>query len=66
MDTAPERDGRLLEPREAAARLGVKPKTLRVWHAAGLLGARRTAGRQRRYWVSEVDALAARLDEAVA
>ena len=66
MDTAPERDGRLLEPREAAARLGVKPKTLRLWHAAGLLGARRTAGRQRRYWESEVDALAAKLDEAVA
>lgn len=66
MDTAPERDGRLLEPREAARRLGVKPKTVRLWHAAGLLGARKTAGGQRRYWEAEVDALAAKLDEAVA
>ena len=61
----PGHDGTLLEPREAARRLGVKPKTLRLWHAAGLLGARRTAGRQRRYWEAEVDALAAKFDETV-
>jgi excisionase family DNA binding protein len=64
---APGRDGgRLLEPREAAWRLGVKPKTLRLWHAAGLIGARRTAGGQRRYRESDVADLAAKFDEAVA
>lgn len=56
---------RLILPAEAASMFGVNPKTLRRWHALGLIGARRTMGGQRRYWESEVRARAAELDEAV-
>ena len=67
MDTNPGHDGdRLIEPREAARLFGVSADTLRRWHTAGLITARRTMGRQRRYWESEVRARAAELDEAVA
>jgi excisionase family DNA binding protein len=61
----PDQD-RLIEPREAARLFGVSADTLRRWHNDGLIGARRTMGRQRRYWESEVRARAAELDEAVA
>ena len=67
MDANPGHDGdRLIEPREAARLFGVSADTLRRWHKAGLIGARRTMGRQRRYWESEIRARAAELDEAVA
>ena len=59
-------EDRLIEPREAARLFGVSADTLRRWHKAGLIGARRTMGRQRRYWESEVRARAAELDEAAA
>jgi DNA-binding transcriptional MerR regulator len=67
VNTAPERrTDRLILPREAAAQFGVTAKSLRRWHALGLIGARRTLGGQRRYWESEVCARAAELDEAAA
>jgi MerR family regulatory protein len=59
-------DDRLLQPCEAKTLFGVSAKTLRRWHALGLISARRTMGGQRRYWESEVRARAAELDEAVA
>jgi DNA-binding transcriptional MerR regulator len=63
-----ERDkvDRLIPPREAAAQFGVSPRSLRRWHALGLIRAKKTMGGQRRYWESEVRARAAELDEAVA
>lgn len=57
---------RLIPPRDAAALFGVSPRSLRRWHALGLIGAKRTMGGQRRYWESEVRARAAALDEAAA
>lgn len=57
---------KLLRPGEAADMFGVDPKTLARWCALGLLRARRTVGGKRRYWKSQVEALAAELDEAVA
>ena len=64
----PERDeaDRLIQPGEAASMFGVSPRTLRRWAALGLINSRRTLGRQRRYWESDVRARAAELDEAVA
>ena len=65
METVPAGDSdRLILPREAAARFGVKSKTLRRWHKLGLISARMTMGGQRRYWESEVRARAA--EKAVA
>ena len=59
MDTAAGRDGdRLIEPREAARLFGVKTKTLGRWHQRGLIGAQWTMGGRRRYWESEIRALA--------
>lgn len=58
--------GRLIQPHEAGSMFGVSAKTLRRWHALGLISARRTLGGQRRYWESEVRARVAELDEAVA
>ena len=57
---------RLIQPHEAGSMFGVSAKTLRRWHARGLISARRTLGGQRRYWESEVRARAAELDEAAA
>lgn len=57
---------RLIQPQEAGSMFGVSAKTLRRWHARGLISARRTLGGQRRYWESEVRARAAELDEAAA
>lgn len=45
---------------------GVSAKSLRRWHALGLISARMTMGGQRRYWESEVRARAAELDQAAA
>jgi hypothetical protein len=66
VETAPGREtGRLMEPREAAAMFGVKARTLRRWHQMGLISARMTMGGKRRYWLSELTALAAELDRDV-
>lgn len=66
METGTERVAdRLMEPREAAALFGVTTRSLRRWHALGLISARMTMGGRRRYWESEVRARAAELDEAV-
>jgi hypothetical protein len=54
-----------MEPREAAAMFGVKARTLRRWHQMGLISARMTMGGKRRYWLSELTALAAELDRDV-
>lgn len=67
MDKADPLKGRLITPAAAASLFGVDPKTLVRWHAAGLIGARRTLGGQRRYWESEIRSLATGQDaEAVA
>ena len=67
LDGNPRQDeDRLIEHREAARLFGVSADTLRRWHKAGLITARRTMGRQRRYWESEVRARATERDEAVA
>ena len=62
----PAENDRLIQPHEAGSMFGVSVKTLRRWHALGLISARRTLGGQRRYWESEVRARAAELDEAAA
>jgi predicted site-specific integrase-resolvase len=64
VDKAPGPD-RLITPAEAASLFGVDPKSMRRWHLAGLVSARRTLGGQRRYWESEIRALAAEADQAV-
>lgn len=67
MDETRQRENdRLIPPHEAGSMFGVSAKTLRRWHALGLISARRTLGGQRRYWESEVRARTAELDEAVA
>jgi DNA-binding transcriptional MerR regulator len=67
LDANPGQDeDRLIEPHKAARLFGVSADTLRRWHKAGLITARRTMGGQRRYWESEIRARAAELDEAVA
>lgn len=48
----------LLTPRAAAARLGVKPRTLARWADLTLLTVRRTFGGHRRYLETEIDAFA--------
>lgn len=44
---------------EASERLGVHPDTLRRWEDAGRISSTRTPGNQRRYLVTDVEALAA-------
>jgi len=68
VDTAPERDeaDRLLTPAEAAALRRVSPRSLRYWHTLGLIGAEKTPGGHRRYWLSEIRALGVEPAEAVA
>jgi excisionase family DNA binding protein len=67
VDNTPQRENdRLIQPHEAASMFGVTARTLRRWHALGLISARRTLGGQRRYRESEVRARVAELDEAVA
>lgn len=51
------REGAWLTIRQAAARLGVSPATLRLWTAAGKIPARVTPGGHRRYAVVEVERL---------
>lgn len=65
MDKTPDRADRLITPAAAADQFGVDPKTIARWNGAGLLNARRTLGGQRRYWESEIRALAAEADRAV-
>ena len=67
MDT-PERDDadRLLTPAEAAALRRVSPRSLRYWNAIGLIGAEKTPGGHRRYWLSEIRALGTEPARAVA
>jgi excisionase family DNA binding protein len=48
---------RLLTPREAAARFGVRPSTLARWAREGQIGARLTPGGHRRYDPDEIRAL---------
>lgn len=57
---------RLLSPAEAASRLGVATRTLANWHRAGKITAQPTLGGRRRYWESEITALAAGQAEAAA
>jgi predicted site-specific integrase-resolvase len=45
---------------------GVDAKTLARWNTLGLIRARRTLGGKRRYWETELRALAAERDRAVA
>jgi DNA-binding transcriptional MerR regulator len=59
----PEPPDRLMRPSEAKELFGVTAKTLRLWNIAGVLGAQRTAGGQRRYPQSQVRALAAQLGQ---
>ena len=47
----------LLRPREAAARLGVHPKTLSRWESLGHLPCVRTPGGHRRFRRSDIDCL---------
>ncbi len=67
VDSTSQRDqsDRLIPPREAAARFGVSPRSLRRWHSQGLIRAKRTVGGHRRYRESDVSALLSEL-EAVA
>ena len=67
-ETVDKRDdsNELIRPGKAASLFGVKTKSLRRWHAAGLLAAQRTAGGHRRYRESDVRALVAELSEVAA
>jgi DNA-binding transcriptional MerR regulator len=58
---SPQRDeDRLLPPGQVRKLYGVAASTLRDWDSAGKLkAAQRTLGGHRRYWESEVRALAA-------
>ena len=66
MDTPERDDDRLLTPAEAAALRRVSPRSLRYWNDLGLLDAEKTPGGHRRYWESQVRALGAEPERAVA
>lgn len=58
---SPERDDEeFLTTREAAARLGVGPSTVKRWADQGILEAVRTVGRHRRYRRSEVERISSK------
>ena len=67
MDALPSRTSgeTWLTPGRAAAKFGVKSRTVRIWAEAGKLTVKRTLGGHRRYLASEVDTLSSET-EAVA
>ena len=50
-----QKDGRMLTISEAAAELGVTPRTLQRWEEAGLIRSERTLGGHRRYPIQEIE-----------
>jgi DNA-binding transcriptional MerR regulator len=63
---SPDSD-RLVKPADVRKSFGIAASTVRLWDHTGVLkAARRTRGGHRRYWLSEVRALVAELDEVAA
>jgi DNA-binding transcriptional MerR regulator len=63
---APERGktDKLIQPCEASEITGLSARSLRRYNSLGLLGANKTPGGHRRYWLSEVRLLSRPAEDA--